>query len=67
MTTDNFNDVVIKATNLGEDTDTVGACVGALAGKCYGEKSINDEWKKSLISLDKIVKMCVKIEKYFLI
>ena len=58
MNTDCFDDAVIKAINLGDDTDTVGACVGALAGIYYGEKSINSDWKKDLLKLDEIVGMC---------
>lgn len=59
MNTDNYNDAIIKAINLGEDTDTVGACTGALAGICYGEESINEEWKRELVKLDKIERcMC---------
>ena len=34
-----FNEAIIKAINLGEDTDTVGACVGGLAGIYYGIKN----------------------------
>lgn len=30
--TDNFKDAVMTAVNLGDDTDTVGAVTGALAG-----------------------------------
>lgn len=57
MNADCFDDAVIKAVNLGDDTDTVGACVGALAGICYGEESINAEWKKDLLKLEEIVEI----------
>lgn len=36
LTTDNYKDAVLKAVNLGEDTDTTGAVTGALAGLAYG-------------------------------
>lgn len=58
--TDNFNDAVIKAINLGDDTDTVGACVGALGGICYGEESINKGWKEDLQNFKEIVEMCME-------
>jgi ADP-ribosylglycohydrolase len=34
MTTDNYKDAVLKAVNLGKDTDTTGAVTGGLAGLC---------------------------------
>ena len=42
--------------NLGDDSDTVGAIYGQLAGAYYGASSIPDEWKeecsfRSLIEL----------------
>ena len=58
LNTDNYDDVVIKAINLGEDTDTVGACTGALAGIVYGEETINEEWKSDLQKPEEIVEMC---------
>ena len=58
MNTDCFDDAIIKAINLGDDTDTAGACVGALAGIRYGDGSINEDWKKDLVNLDEIVGMC---------
>ena len=36
LNTQNFNQAIIGAINLGKDTDTVGACVGGLAGIIYG-------------------------------
>ena len=40
LTTDNYKDAVLKAVNLGDDTDTTGAVTGALAGLAYGLESI---------------------------
>jgi len=48
LTTDNFKDAILKAVNLGDDTDTVGAVTGALAGLLYGYKSIPKEWINTL-------------------
>ena len=47
MTTDNYKDCVLTAVNLGEDTDTVAAVAGGLAGILYGtggENGIPEEW-----------------------
>ncbi len=65
MNTDCFDDAIIKAINLGNDTDTVGACVGALAGILYGEESINKDWKRELLMLEEIVGMCEEFEKNY--
>lgn len=46
--TDNFRDAIITAVNLGDDTDTVGAVTGALAGIIYGYDAIPEEWIKAL-------------------
>lgn len=59
----NYNDAIIKAINLGEDTDTVGACVGGLAGIKYEIDSINENWKKDLIKYDYIEKFCEKFDE----
>lgn len=52
--TDNFNDGVLLAVNLGEDSDTTGAVFGQIAGAFYGinsirEDFINDLWNKEIL------------------
>ncbi len=54
LQTDNYQNAVLKAVNLGDDTDTVGAVTGGLAGILYGYSGIPGEWidvlrKKELI------------------
>ena len=44
LITDNFKDAVLKAVNLGEDTDTTGAVTGGLAGLLYSIENIPNEW-----------------------
>jgi len=48
LTTDNYRDAVLKAVNLGDDTDTTGAVTGGLAGILYGHETIPINWKKQL-------------------
>ena len=48
LTTDTFADCVLKAVNLGSDTDTTGCVAGGLAGLYYGVASIPDEWLQAL-------------------
>ena len=41
---DSFRDALLKAVNLGEDTDTVGAIADGLAGLYYGYDIIPEDW-----------------------
>lgn len=47
-TTDNYKDAVLTAVNLGDDTDTVGAVTGGLAGIVYGIDNIPNSWIEKL-------------------
>ena len=44
LTTSNYQDAVLKAVNLGGDTDTIGAITGGLAGLIYGYNAIPTDW-----------------------
>lgn len=46
MTTETYSEAVLKAVNLGSDTDTTGAVTGGLAGLLYGFDTIPSEWVK---------------------
>lgn len=48
LKTDNYKDAVLKAVNLGEDTDTTGAVTGGLAGLFYGLDNIPTNWRKQI-------------------
>lgn len=63
LNTDSYNQAIIKAINLGNDTDTVGACVGGLAGIYYGQDSINQNWKNDLLKYDYINNLCNKFNE----
>ncbi len=63
LNTDTYNEVILKAINLGIDTDTIGACTGGLAGAYYGIDTIKEEWKKSLLRYDYIIDLCNKFDK----
>jgi len=65
LKTDNYRDCVLMAVNLGEDTDTVAAVAGGLAGIAYGiggEKGIPEEWIKQIPRREWIAKLCAKVE-----
>ena len=58
LTTDNYRDCVLKAVNLGEDTDTVAAIAGGLAGALYGYDAIPKEWLDTLAKRGYIEDLC---------
>jgi ADP-ribosylglycohydrolase len=54
FTTDDFRAGALKAVNLGDDADTVGAVYGGLAGAFYGVEAIPVEWMEGLVKRDLI-------------
>lgn len=54
MTNDNYEDAVITAINLGDDTDTIGAITGAINAIIYGIESIPERWLEKLKKKDYI-------------
>lgn len=64
LTTDNYKDAVLKAVNLGDDTDTTGAVTGALAGLAYGLEGIPQEWREQLAAYDEVRRIAVKMPRW---
>ena len=58
LTTDSYAECVLKAVNLGDDTDTVAAVAGGLTGALYGLDSIPQEWISTLLRRDYIEGLC---------
>jgi ADP-ribosyl-[dinitrogen reductase] hydrolase len=54
LTTDSFKEAAIEIVNLGGDTDTAGAILGALAGAHYGIDGIPGHWLEGLQNRDGI-------------
>jgi ADP-ribosylglycohydrolase len=52
LTTDNYRDCVLRAVNLGGDTDTTGCVAGGLAGVCYGLENVPEEWRNQIARRD---------------
>lgn len=48
LNTDSYKNLALKAVNLGEDTDTVAAVAGGLAGIFYGVENIPSDWLETL-------------------
>ena len=61
LTTDSYKGCVLKAVNLGGDTDTIGAVAGGLAGAYYGIESIPDEWVNCIPKIEQIMKLTKEI------
>ncbi len=60
LNTGNYRDAVLKAVNLGEDTDTTGCVTGGLAGLQYGYDSIPADWKEKIARADDIENLCTR-------
>lgn len=58
-----FKEAIIGAINLGNDTDTIAAITGSMAGILYGYNSIPQEWLDKLAKRDYIEDLCDKLEK----
>jgi ADP-ribosylglycohydrolase len=63
LTTDSYRECVLKAVNLGGDTDTIAAVAGGLAGALYGYEGIPGEWRDTLIKRVWIEEMCERAGK----
>lgn len=59
VTTKSFENALLKAVNLGDDSDTVGAITGGLAGLYYGYDAIPEEWLSTIKCRNHIEKLCV--------
>lgn len=54
LTTGSFDECVLKAVNLGGDTDTTGCVAAGLAGVCYGMQAIPSRWIHALARHDEV-------------
>ena len=61
ITTDSFQECVLKAVNLGDDSDTVAAIAGGLAGLFYGYEAIPNQWLSVLQKREYVENMCRRV------
>lgn len=66
LTTDNYRDCMIKAVNLGDDTDTVAAIAGGLAGIIYGYEQIPNEWINDIYKKE-VINECLFDEYFYIV
>ena len=62
LNTNNYKEAVLKAVNLGGDTDTIAALTGGLAGLYYGCDSIPENWMSKLAGKSIIQKVLNKTD-----
>ena len=62
LNTNSFAEAVLKAVNLGEDTDTTGAVTGDLAGIYYGIENIPNEFIEVIAIKDDIFNLASRLE-----
>ena len=65
LNSDNYCECVLMAVNLGDDTDTVGAITGGLAGLAYGWNNIPPNWKGELQRVNYIEEICNDFSRRF--
>ncbi|WP_160139069.1 ADP-ribosylglycohydrolase family protein [Chryseobacterium sp. c4a] len=65
LNSESYSEAVLKAVNLGEDTDTTAAITGGLAGIYYGFENIPQQWVDELVRKDDIEKLCEKLSNKY--
>jgi ADP-ribosylglycohydrolase len=63
INTKTYKDCVLMAVNLGDDTDTVAAVVGGLAGLYYGSENIPIEWTSKIVRKDYIEELSERLHR----
>jgi ADP-ribosyl-[dinitrogen reductase] hydrolase len=61
LNTHNYTDAVLKAVNLGSDTDTTGCVTGGLAGLLYGFENIPTAWIEAIARKNDIESLCERL------
>ena len=59
----NYESTVLKAINLGNDTDTIGGVTGSIAGMLYGKESIPERWLIKLKRKDYLEELALNFDQ----
>jgi len=59
----NYKSTVLKAVNLGENTDTTAGIAGGLAGIIYGLDEIPEKWRTDLARIGDIIQLGERLEE----
>jgi ADP-ribosyl-[dinitrogen reductase] hydrolase len=65
INTNSYEEAVLRAVNLGGNTDTVTALTGTIAGLFYGYDNIPTDWIDSLIKIDELELLTDKLNSKF--
>ncbi|MDO5477505.1 MAG: ADP-ribosylglycohydrolase family protein [Eubacteriales bacterium] len=65
VTEESLPDSLLKAVNLGDDADTVGAVAGGLAGLYYGYEAVPEDWKRALKKRESLEEFCLEADRTF--
>lgn len=61
MESNSFSEVVQRAANLGNDSDTIGAIAGGLAGIYYGYDGIPSRYSKAIIIRERLNETAIRL------
>lgn len=62
LTTESYSEAVLKAVNLGDDTDTTGAVTGGLAALIYGFDNIPEKWVENIVASKDIMELANNLQ-----
>lgn len=62
LNSETYDACMIKAVNLGDDTDTIAAIAGGLAGLYYGKENIPKDWLSYIKKINWILELCEKAD-----
>ncbi|MDE6708782.1 MAG: ADP-ribosylglycohydrolase family protein [Oscillospiraceae bacterium] len=65
LTSNNYKTAVLKAINMGYDTDTIGGITGSIAGILYGYETIPKKWLYALRKRADLEELANQFEKLF--
>ncbi len=63
VSTNSYQEAVLRAVNLGGDTDTIAFIAGTIAGLKYGIDGIPEEWVEQLARINDIKVLCGEFAK----
>ena len=61
--TNSYREAIVTAINLGGNSDTIGAVIGAIAGAYYGEEQIPSQWLSRLEDKNIIASLARRLAK----
>ncbi len=64
LTCNSYEESVLKAVNLGGDTDTIASITGSMCGLLYGQNEIPGEWLSKLYRKDDIIDLADRMSSF---